>query len=357
MSMSSDPFDPHSDQLDELYRELYPTLVRFSRGIVGSQSDAEDAVQDAFASAAGARPAADPRPWLFRITRNASIDLLRRRRPSVSLDSEGAPNPPAAANGPHDAAVLSERLELLRRGLEALPERGRTALLLRELAGLPYSEIGQVLDTSEGNVKVLIFRARSSLHELAEAAELECAGVRVTLSAATDGEVSRIERARANLHTANCRSCRRFVRSIGSQQAAIAVLIPLGFAPHTVHLATGGATVGSGIVTAKTVLAGLFATAAVGVTAGGVVALHERPVTPQQGNQHAVAGQTKPKDTTPATPRQERELTAEPDDTDTPEPAEVNDREETGPERSDTESSERSAGDRGEDAGSENSDA
>ena len=52
MSMSSDPFDPHSDQLDELYRELYPTLGRFSRGIVGSQSDAEDAVQDAFASAA-----------------------------------------------------------------------------------------------------------------------------------------------------------------------------------------------------------------------------------------------------------------------------------------------------------------
>ncbi len=335
--MSSDHVDLQGDQLDGLYRELYPTLVRFSRGIVGSQSDAEDAVQDAFAAAAGAKPAADPRPWLFRITRNASIDLLRRRRPSVSLDSDGAPDPSARANGPHDAAVLTERLELLRIGLETLPERGRTALLLRELAGLPYREIGQVLDTTEGNVKVLIFRARSSLHELAEAAELECDDVRVTLSAAADGEVSRGERVRANLHTVHCRSCRRFVRAIDSQQAAVAALIPLGFAPHAVHMVSGGATVGGGIATAKTALAGLFATAVVGVTAGGVAVLHERPAIPQQGNQHAVAGQTTPKRTAPATHRQEGDIPAEPGDAEQ-EPAGTDDREVAVSESSDTDS-------------------
>ena len=354
MSISSNPVRPQSDELEELYRELYPTLVRFSRGIVGSQSDAEDAVQDAFTAAAGAKPAADPRPWLFRITRNASIDLLRRRRPSVSLDSEGAPSLSAAANGPHDAAVLSERLELIRIGLEALPEQGRAALLLRELAGLPYSEIGQVLDTSEGNVKVMIFRARSSLHELAEAAELECDGVRVTLSAAGDGEGSRGARARANLHTAHCRSCRGFVRSIESQRAAVAVLIPLGLAPHAVHMAGGGATVGGGIATAKTAVAALFATAAVGVTAGGVVRA-QRPAIPQRGNQQAVAGQTKPKERTPATLGQESELTAEPSDTGTREPADATDRELPASDSSEPASGEGSSGEGSGDAGSETS--
>ena len=72
-----------TDDLDGLYRELYPSLVRFSQGILGSRSDAEDAVHDAFVAAARGEPTADPRPWLFRVTRNASIDLLRRRRATV----------------------------------------------------------------------------------------------------------------------------------------------------------------------------------------------------------------------------------------------------------------------------------
>ena len=350
--MSSDPADTQSDELDGLYRELYPTLVRFSQGIVGSQSDAEDAVQDAFVAAAGAKPADDPRPWLFRITRNASIDLLRRRRPSVSLNSEGAPNPSAVTSGPHDAAVLSERLELLRIGLEALPERGRAALLLRELAGLPYSEISQVLDTSEGNVKILIFRARASLHELAEAAELECAGVRVALSAAADGEVSRGARARANLHTLHCRSCRRFVRSIGSQQAGVAALIPIGFAPQAVHVSSGGATVGGGIATVKTALAGLFATAAVGVTAGGVVVLHEHRAIPQHASQQALAGPTKPKSSAPAVHRQEARPAAGSVDANPPESVDAHDWEVDASERSDTTSGGTAPDDGSGDAGS-----
>jgi RNA polymerase sigma-70 factor (ECF subfamily) len=265
-----------TEDLDGLYRELYPSLVRFSQGIVGSRSDAEDAVHDAFVAAVRSEPADDPRPWLFRVTRNASIDLLRRRRSTVPIEAVEAGLPATGTVGPHASAELGEQLALMRTGLDALPERGRTAILLRELGGLPYSEISQVLDTTEGNVKILIFRARASLHELTEAVELDCESARMTLSAAADGEAGLGERARARLHTAHCHACRSFTDSVGSQRVAIVALVPLFTAPHALGMAGGG-----GITGAKTALAGVLAVVTVGVSAGSVAVWdgsHAHPV-------------------------------------------------------------------------------
>jgi hypothetical protein len=180
---------------------------------------------------------------------------------------------------------LTEQLELMRAGLEALPERGRTAILLRELGGLPYSEIGQVLDTTEGNVKVLIFRARASLHELTEATELDCESVRMTLSAAADGEARVTDRTRAKLHAAHCHACRSFTSAIGSQRVAIVALVPLFGAPHALGMAGGGGVVGGGITGVKAAVAGMLAVATVGVSAGGVAVWdqsHAHPVPPLQ---------------------------------------------------------------------------
>ena len=274
-----------TEDIDGLYRELYPSLVRFSQGIVGSRSDAEDAVHDAFVAAVRSEPADDPRPWLFRVTRNASIDLIRRRRPTVQIEAVEAGLPAISSGGPQASAELTEQLELMRAGLEALPERGRTAILLRELGGLPYSEIGQVLDTTEGNVKVLIFRARASLHELTEATELDCESVRMTLSAAADGEARVTDRTRAKLHAAHCHACRSFTSAIGSQRVAIVALVPLFGAPHALGMAGGGGVVGGGITGVKAAVAGMLAVATVGVSAGGVAVWdqsHAHPVPPLQ---------------------------------------------------------------------------
>ena len=274
-----------AEDIDGLYRELYPSLVRFSQGIVGSRSDAEDAVHDAFVAAVRSEPADDPRPWLFRVTRNASIDLIRRRRPTVQIEAVDAGLPAISSGGPQASAELTEQLELMRAGLDALPERGRTAILLRELGGLPYSEIGQVLDTTEGNVKVLIFRARASLHELTKATELDCESVRMTLSAAADGEARVADRTRAKLHAAHCHACRSFTSAIGSQRVAIVALVPLFGAPHALGMAGGGGVVGGGITGVKAAMAGMLAVATVGVSAGGVAVLnqsHAHPVPPLQ---------------------------------------------------------------------------
>jgi RNA polymerase sigma-70 factor, ECF subfamily len=270
-----------TDDLDGLYRELYPSLVRFSQGIVGSRSDAEDAVHDAFVAAVRSEPADDPRPWMFRVTRNASIDLLRRRRATVPIEAVEAGLHATGMVEPHASAELSEQLALIRSGLDALPERGRTAILLRELGGLPYSEISQVLDTTEGNVKVLIFRARASLHELTEATELDCKSVRMTLSAAADGEAGFVDRSRAQLHAAHCHACRGFTDSVGSQRVAIAALVPLLAAPHAVGMAGGGSVVvGGGITGVKAAVAGILAVVTVGAGAGGVAIWHQAHVRP-----------------------------------------------------------------------------
>jgi len=284
-----------TEDIAGLYRELYPSLVRFSQGIVGSRSDAEDAVHDAFVAAVRSEPADDPRPWLFRVTRNASIDLIRRRRPTVPIEAVEAGLPAISSGGPQASAELTEQLELMRAGLDALPERGRTAILLRELGGLPYSEIGQVLDTTEGNVKVLIFRARASLHELTEATELDCESVRMTLSAAADGEARVADRTRAKLHAAHCHACRSFTSAIGSQRVAIVALVPLFGAPHALGMAGGGGAVGGGITGVKAAVAGMLAVATVGVSAGGVAVWnqsHAHPVPPLQIAAAGVPGLT-----------------------------------------------------------------
>src|SRR5690349_7379158 len=133
--------------------------------MVGSRADAEEAVHDAFCAAVAApTPPRDLRPWLFRVTRNAAITVIRRRRGLVALDA--AADAASTAPAPAEALDAAADLELMWAGLDRLPERSRAALMLRELAGFRYAEIAAVLGVSEANVKVLIFRARRSLHDL-----------------------------------------------------------------------------------------------------------------------------------------------------------------------------------------------
>ena len=253
-----------SSDLDGLYRELQPELVRYAEGMLGNRADAEEAVQDAFlaatrVSANGAPGFAEARPWLYRVTRNASIDRIRRRKLSVAIEDVAETQPSEDVSLQH-AAELSVDLEVLRIGLDRLGEQQRSALVLRELSGLAYADIAEVLGVSESNVKVLIFRARKSLQALADAADLDCDDAQLALSARHDGECGRGEGARARLHAATCRSCRRFERAISTQATGLAALFPLA----AVGLKTGG-TLG-GLFGAK---AAAVAAATVALVGGG----------------------------------------------------------------------------------------
>ena len=269
-------FDP---AIGELYREMQPQLLRYAEGILGSRPDAEEAVQDAFLAASRAGRLDDPRPWLFRVTRNAAIDQLRRRRHLSLLDPDGLESLASTVADPHRSAELSDDLRTLRMGLDRLPEQQRSALVLRELPGLGYREIAVVLEVSEANVKVLIFRARQSLQQFALASRLPCDAAQLALSARADGEAGRAEAARARLHAVTCARCREFSGAVRGQRIELGLLVPVagghGVASAAVHAVVGAKAGGGlgGLLGLKTAAAA--AAAAVVVSTGAAVAVHE----------------------------------------------------------------------------------
>ena len=143
--------------------------------MLGDPQDAEDVTQEAFLKAYQSLSSfrLDSRfsVWLYRIVSNLCLDQLRRRqrRPEQSLTVENDEGEEAQQDVPDEnfspEALLERKLtrEAVRRGLDALPDEQRQILLLRELEGMSYEEIGQALSLEPGTVKSRIFRARKRL--------------------------------------------------------------------------------------------------------------------------------------------------------------------------------------------------
>jgi RNA polymerase sigma factor (sigma-70 family) len=108
--------------------------------------------------------------WLFRIARNHTFDHIRARRPApVSFDDPNfAHEPSNVISLQHEVEKRSEMNWLLA-AMGRLPERQREALVLRELGGMSYNEIGETLETSTEGVKQLIKHGRASVSSEAEA--------------------------------------------------------------------------------------------------------------------------------------------------------------------------------------------
>ena len=105
-------------------------------------------------------------PWLVRVSKNLCIDEYRSRaRERASLVGE-EPDPERTADarpGPQAKVEEGEIERRVRRGLAKLPEDLRTALILRDLQGLSYTEIAEALELPEGTVKSRIHRGRLEL--------------------------------------------------------------------------------------------------------------------------------------------------------------------------------------------------
>jgi RNA polymerase sigma factor (sigma-70 family) len=150
----------------EIMRRYQRPLQFYCIHVVGAPR-AEDAVQQAFMQAFvalrdGERREIALRPWLYRIARNCAIDLLRKQpfeHDELDPDFDGMAQPPG---------VLEQKEELARivAAIQALPERQRRALTLRELEGRSYGEISAELGHTDSGVRQLIFRARTALRNL-----------------------------------------------------------------------------------------------------------------------------------------------------------------------------------------------
>ncbi|MBX6762582.1 MAG: RNA polymerase sigma factor [Rubrobacteraceae bacterium] len=154
-----------------LLRRHEGSVYRVCYRILGDREDAKDATQEAFIRAYERLESFEGRSafrtWLLRVAVNVSLNMSKknRRESARELPPErllGADPEP----GPEQSAVSSERLEQLHRALYHLEDNHRAAVVLRDLEGLSYAEISQVLDVAEGTARVWAFRGRAKLKEI-----------------------------------------------------------------------------------------------------------------------------------------------------------------------------------------------
>src|SRR4051812_35207014 len=167
---------------ETIFRRYHQELYRFCRAILADPHEAQDALQSTMEAALRALPdearRITLRPWLFRVAHNESITIVRRR--TAVIDPAALPELPAPDGNPQ--AEPRERLRQLMVDLEALPHRQRSALIMRELSGLSYPEIGHVLGSSKAAARQIVYEARLGLRDVARGRDMDCDAVRRTLS-------------------------------------------------------------------------------------------------------------------------------------------------------------------------------
>ena len=149
--------------------KLFASMLRF----LGCQSEAEEAVQEAFVRAFlrinNFNHESKFSTWLYRIAFNAAISEKRKMRPRISLDQRredtGLDVVDESALEGSNALICQEQLELVHRVLDELSDDHRAILVLREMDDLAYEEIAKLLDISMGTVRSRLARARGKMKE------------------------------------------------------------------------------------------------------------------------------------------------------------------------------------------------
>ncbi len=207
-----------------IFQRYHQELYRYCRAILGDDEEASDALQNTMLKVMRALPGESReialRPWLYRIAHNEAIALVRQRPPSTELSNEIAA--PSASPLEHRVETR-ERLRQLVNDLHSLPERQRSALVMRELNEMGYAGIGAVFGTSAAVARQTVYEARVALQEMSEGREMDCEAIRKALSA-DDGRVLRGRRLRAHLR--GCQECRDFRDGIRQRRADLAALAP-----------------------------------------------------------------------------------------------------------------------------------
>jgi RNA polymerase sigma-70 factor (ECF subfamily) len=140
---------------------------------LGSLTEAQDAAQEVFLRAYKYLHRFDVRkpfePWLIRITVNVCRDMMKSRQQSRNLFAEpeasSEPAEVATAGDPHSVLAAEQQKEILRKALSRLPDKERTALVLRDIEGVPTSEVAAILQSSEATVRSQISSARLKIRK------------------------------------------------------------------------------------------------------------------------------------------------------------------------------------------------
>jgi RNA polymerase sigma-70 factor (ECF subfamily) len=160
--------------MEAIMRRHNRTLYRAARSILKSESEAEDAVQEAYVRAYQALPGfrgeANLGTWLTRIAVNEALVRLRRKRRDDNVVAFGGAFDPdstagAGADGPEGGMMRGELRSLLERHIDKLPAAFRVVFVLRALEEMSVDEVAASLDIPPATVRTRYFRARALLRE------------------------------------------------------------------------------------------------------------------------------------------------------------------------------------------------
>lgn len=161
-------------------RKAYEALIKLharsvynlALGYTGRHHEADEIAQTVFVKVWKALPqfrgSAAFSTWLYRLTLNACTDHYRqekKRKGDLSLDDPDLAPIRDTTPSPEEIVIRREEQDILRKALAELPEVHRVVLILREMDGLDYKAIAQVLEIEVGTVKSRLARARRALRE------------------------------------------------------------------------------------------------------------------------------------------------------------------------------------------------
>jgi RNA polymerase sigma-70 factor (ECF subfamily) len=166
------------EAFEELVRKYQTRVVGLAYSVVRNADDALDVAQETFIKAhrnlKGFKGKSSFYTWIYRITVNMAIDRdrKRKRRPTHSLEAieertteSAEPIFPDERESPHESAADSEMESMVNEAIDALSARHREVVLLREIQGMSYEEIAEVVGCSVGTVMSRLHYARKNLKD------------------------------------------------------------------------------------------------------------------------------------------------------------------------------------------------
>jgi len=166
---------------DWLVNHYHGPVYNLILGMLGDTADAADAAQEVFLKAfkgiRNFRHGSSLKTWLYRIAIREALNhrrwFKRHLQKNISIDAEPEDGYPAIdledlSATPFDQLAAQEIQVVVQGALQQVPEVFRSAVILRDLEGLSYEEVAEVLDVSVGTVKSRILRGRRALKEILE---------------------------------------------------------------------------------------------------------------------------------------------------------------------------------------------
>lgn len=144
-------------------------LYRFAYRLLGNAMDAEDVVQEVFLKIWKKQEEwasiENMDAWCMTMAKNMSIDKLRNAKRFSGESIELAGEKTVDYTNPHDNAAYADLSVLLRKAIDNLPEKHKMTIHLRDIEGLSYQEIADIMQIPLNQVKINLFRARNLIKE------------------------------------------------------------------------------------------------------------------------------------------------------------------------------------------------